>query len=86
MAQSAEVTAVRVERAGDHHRIQLMRADGQFDVIQPAAVASGLRTTGDVLVELLAQGVPVDDAEHCVREVDPAFDARAELTKRGLAV
>lgn len=79
------VYAVRVERAGDHFRILLRRADGQIDVIQPASVAGGLRTPGDVLVELLAHGVPEDDAAHCVREVEPAFDARAELERRSSA-
>lgn len=76
------VYAVRVERAGDHFRILLRRADGRLDVIQPAAVASGLRTPGDVLVELLAHGVPEDDAAHCVSEVEPGFDAQAELARR----
>ncbi|MBG0564301.1 hypothetical protein [Actinoplanes aureus] len=76
------VNAVRVERAGDHFRILLRRADGRMDVIQPASVRSGLRTPGDVLVELLAHGVPEEDAAHCVSEVEPGFDARAELERR----
>ncbi|WP_328468050.1 hypothetical protein OHA21_50705 [Actinoplanes sp. NBC_00393] len=79
------VHAVRVERAGDHFRIQLRRADGRIDVIQPASVAGSLRTPGDVLVELLAQGVPEDDAEHCVSEVEPGFNAKAELARRSSA-
>jgi hypothetical protein len=79
------VHAVRVERAGDHFRILLRRADGRIDVIQPASVAGGLRTPGDVLVELLAHGVPEDDAAHCVREVEPGFDAQAELARRSSA-
>lgn len=79
------VHAVRVERAGDHFRILLRRADGRMDVIHPASVPSGLRTPGDVLIELLGHGVPEDDAAHCVSEVEPGFDARAELARRSSA-
>ena len=79
------VHAVRVERAGDHFRILLRRADGRIDAINPASVVGGLRTPGDVLVELLAHGVPEDDAAHCVSEVEPGFDARAELERRSAA-
>ncbi|MFC7535495.1 hypothetical protein [Actinoplanes sp. GCM10030250] len=84
MAHAAEtpVTAVRVERAGDQHRIHLLRADGRFEMINAAAVAGGLRTSGDVLAELLSQGVPLDDAAHCVSEIDPGFDAQAALARR----
>ncbi|MEU4428013.1 hypothetical protein AB0F81_45945 [Actinoplanes sp. NPDC024001] len=79
------VHAVRVERAGDHFRIHLRRADGQMDVLQPASAPTGLRTPGDVLAELLALGVPEDDAAHCVSEVEPNFDAAAALARRAPA-
>jgi hypothetical protein len=74
-----------VERAGDQHRIHLIRADGRIDVIHGAAVAGGLKTSGDVVAELLARDVPLEEAAHCVSHVDPGFDARAEMERRSAA-
>ncbi|MEV6349631.1 hypothetical protein [Actinoplanes sp. NPDC051851] len=76
------VTAVHIVRDGEHYRIDLRRADGSMSVVRGGAVPGGLRKPGDVLVHLLAEGVPVEEAEHCVGEIAPGFNATAELARR----
>ena len=76
------VVAVRVEHIGDHYQIDMRRADGTVTVVHGPTLTGGLRHPGEVLVHLLAHGVPMEDAAHCVEEVEPGFDAKAELTRR----
>ncbi|WP_139338147.1 hypothetical protein [Micromonospora avicenniae] len=76
------VVAVRVERVGDQYSVHLRRSDGKLSVTHGAQVTGGLRYPGDVLVHLLANGVPMEDAAHCVEELEPGFDASVELNRR----
>jgi hypothetical protein len=76
------VIAVRIERVGDQYSVYLRRSDGELSVTHGTNVTGGLRYPGDVLVHLLANGVPMDDAAHCVEELEPGFDASAELNRR----
>ena len=77
-ASSNPVVGVRIEQVGDQHDIYMLRADGVLEVTRGATIAGGLRFPGDVLVHLLANGVPIEEAEHCIEEMEPGFDARAE--------
>ncbi|MDI6101784.1 hypothetical protein QLQ12_24485 [Actinoplanes sp. NEAU-A12] len=61
------VTAVRVEWTGARYRIHLVSGSGDMSVVDGGA------RPADVVVALTARGVPVEDAEHCVREVVPGF-------------
>jgi hypothetical protein len=76
------VVAVRVERDGEHYLIHMQRADGEMTVAHGATVTGGLRHPGDVLIHLLAHGVSTEEAVRCVEELEPGFDARAEVTRR----
>lgn len=76
------MVAVRVERDGEQYVIRMQRSDGQMTVVYGATVTGGLRHPGDVLIHLLSSGVPMEDAAHCVEELEPGFDARAEVTRR----
>ncbi|SIM48781.1 hypothetical protein [Micromonospora cremea] len=76
------VVAVRVERAGEQYQIDMRRADGEMTVVHGATVTGGLRHPGEVLIHLLAHGVPMDDAAHCVEKLEPNLDPWAELTRR----
>ncbi|MEU4713299.1 hypothetical protein AB0F73_06515 [Micromonospora purpureochromogenes] len=77
-----QVIAVRVERLGDQYSVCLRRSDGELSVAHGANVTGGLRYPGDVLLHLLANGVPMEGAAHCVEELEPGFDASAELNLR----
>lgn len=76
------VVAVRIERVGDQYSVYMRRSDGELSVVHGANVTGGLRYPGDVLVHLLANGVPMEDAAHCVEKLEPGFDASAELNRR----
>jgi hypothetical protein len=76
------VVAVHIEQVGEHYEIHMRRANGEMTRVHGAAVVGGLRRPGDVLVHLLAHGVPMEDATHCVEELEPGFDAQAEVTRR----
>jgi hypothetical protein len=76
------VVAVHVERSGDHYNLHVRRSDGELSVVHGATVTGGLRHPGDVLVHLLAHGVPMEDAAHCIEELEPDFDAWMELYRR----
>jgi hypothetical protein len=76
------IVAVRVEPDGAHFRIYMQREDGTLTVVNGAAVVGGLRYLGDVLIHLLAHGVPLVDAAHCLQELEPEFDAQAEVIRR----
>lgn len=64
------ITAVRVEWTGARYRIHLVRAAGGG-----ISVVDGGARPADVMAALTAQGVSAEDAEHCVREVEPGFRA-----------
>ena len=76
------VIAVRIERVGDQYSVYLRRSEGELSVAHGANVTGGLRDPGDVLVHLLANGVPMEEAARCVEELEPGFDASAELNRR----
>lgn len=84
MAYPAEspVIAVHIKRTGEHYEIHLRRDNGEMSRVHGANVTGGLRRPGDVLTQLLAQGVPMDDATHCVQELEPGFDARTDVVQR----
>jgi hypothetical protein len=73
---------VRIERVGDQYGVYLRRSDGELLVAHGANVPGGLRYPGDVLLHLLANGMPMEHAAHHVEELEPGFDAAAELSRR----
>ncbi|SDT57382.1 hypothetical protein [Actinoplanes derwentensis] len=63
------VTAVRVEWTGARYKLHLVRGTGGISVVDGGARPS------DVLTALTSRGLSKQDAEHCVREVEPGFRA-----------
>ncbi|MEV0898262.1 hypothetical protein [Actinoplanes sp. NPDC049802] len=63
------VTAVRVEWTGARFRLHLVRGAGGMSVVDGGA------KPGDAMSALLGLGVPAEEAEHCVREVEPGYRA-----------
>ncbi|GIE74936.1 hypothetical protein Aph02nite_08860 [Actinoplanes philippinensis] len=72
MSDAAEgpVTAARVEWTGARYRIHLVRGSGGG-----ISVVDGGARPAEAMAALTARGVPAEDAEHCVREVEPGFRA-----------
>jgi hypothetical protein len=81
-AAGSHVIAVDIELVGDQYSVYLLRSDGELSMAHGANVTGGLRQPGDVLLHLLAQGVPMEHAAHYVGELAPGFDAWAELQRR----
>jgi hypothetical protein len=79
---NSPVVAVRAEKVGEQYRIEMRRADGEVTTVHGASVIGGLRYPGDLLVHFLAHGVSMEDAAHCIEELEPGFDAKAELVRR----
>ncbi|MEU2611135.1 hypothetical protein ABZ570_06025 [Micromonospora sp. NPDC007271] len=73
---------VRIERVGDQYRVSLRRSDGELTVTHGDDVPGGLRYPGDVLLHLLADGMPMEQAARHVEELEPGFDAHAEVSRR----
>lgn len=73
---------VRIERVGDQYSVYLRRSDGESTVRHGADEPGGLRYPGDMLVYLLANGLPIQRAAHHVEELEPGFDAQAEISRR----
>ena len=71
MGQPADgpVTAVRVEWTGARYKLHLVSGGGDMSVVDGGA------RPADVMTALTARGVPPEEAEHCVREVEPGFRA-----------
>lgn len=64
------VTAARVEWTGARYRVHLVRGSGGG-----ISVVDGGARPDEAMAALTARGVPPEDAEHCVREVEPGFRA-----------
>lgn len=76
------IVDVRIERVGDQYSVYLYRSDGELTVRHGADEPGGLRYPGDVLVYLLANGLPMERAAHHVKVLEPDFDAQAEISRR----
>ena len=76
--------AVRVEREGRVYRVFLLRSSGEVQAAH-RSVTGPFYHPGEVLLELLKHGLSVTEAEHCIQEVDPGFDAPAEIERRSEA-
>ncbi|MFF0149960.1 hypothetical protein [Micromonospora sp. NPDC005203] len=76
------IVDVRIERVGDQYSVYLRRPDGELTVKHGADVPGGLRHPGDVLLHLLANGMPIEQAAHHVEELAQGFDAQAEVNRR----
>jgi hypothetical protein len=70
------VTAARVEWTGARYRIHLVRGGGGG-----ISVVDGGARPAEAMAALTARGVPAEDAEHCVREVEPRFRADGPALK-----
>ncbi|GIF38779.1 hypothetical protein [Actinoplanes xinjiangensis] len=72
MSQPADgpVTAARVEWTGARYRIHLVRGGGGG-----ISVVDGGARPAEAMAALTARGVSAEDAEHCIREIEPGFRA-----------
>lgn len=68
-AADGPVTAVRVEWTGARYKLHLVRGSSGITVVDGGA------RPAEVMTALTSRGLSREDAEHCVREVEPSFRA-----------
>ncbi|GAB2960132.1 hypothetical protein GCM10027280_56190 [Micromonospora polyrhachis] len=76
------IVGVHIEQVGDQYSLYLRRSDGELTVTHGADVPGGLCYPGDVLLHLLASGMSMEQAAYHVDELEPGFDAQAEVSRR----
>lgn len=68
-AVDGPVTAVRVEWTGARYKLHLVRGGNGITVVDGGA------RPAEVMTALTKRGLSKEDAEHCVREIEPGFRA-----------